>query len=96
MFEYLITAAILYFATAAFCAFWDVVKDWCLKQISKFIESFTTFVKAGVNVIAYYYHRKQDGWYKEFVPAEKVKLEDCPKSVRDALCSHDEVLVQRY
>lgn len=96
MFEIIITSAILAVATAAFSAFWNVVYNWCLKQISRFLESFTTLVKEGANVIAYYYYRQKDGWYQEEVPAEKVKKDACPKSVRDALFDYNEVIVQRY
>ena len=54
MIEVLIGGAILAAATAAFVAFWKVVYDWCVNIFSQFIESFTTLVKSGANVIAYY------------------------------------------
>ena len=96
MFELIIGGAILAAATAVFKAFWDAVDKWCLKIAYKFVNSFTTLVKAGYNVISYYYHREHDGWYKEEVPAQRVAKSDCPKSVRDALFDYDEVIVQRY
>lgn len=96
MFELILTGAILAAATAAFTAFWNVVYDWCLKWALKFIDSFTTLVRAGYNVISYYYHREHDGWYKEEVPAQRVAKSECPKSVRDALFDYDEVIVKRY
>ncbi len=96
MLEFIITSAILAIATAAFTAFWTVVYNWCVKQMSKFLESFTTLVREGANVIAYYYYRQQDGWYQEEVPAERIKRVDCPKSVRDALFDYNEVIVKRY
>lgn len=96
MLEILIGGAILAAATAAFRVFWDTVYNWCLNLVSRFLESFTTFVKAGMNVISYYYHRKYDGWYREKVPAQAINKSDCPKSVRDALFDNDEVVVQRF
>lgn len=96
MIEVLIWGAILAAATAAFRAFWNAVYDWCVKLISKFVESFTTLVKSSANVIAYYYYRTKDGWYKRDVPSKKVSIEDCPRTVRDALFKYDEVLVQKY
>ncbi|MGE9953448.1 hypothetical protein ACQRAV_02200 [Segatella copri] len=96
MFEILIGGAILAVATAVFKAFWDTVYNWCVKLVSRFLESFTTFVKSGMNVISYYYHRKYDGWYREKVPAQTINKSDCPKSVRDALFDNDEVVVQRF
>lgn len=96
MFELLIGGAILVAATAVFKAFWDAVYSWCLKLVSRFLESFTTLVKSGMNVISYYYHRKFDGWYREVVPAQTIAKSDCPKSVRDALFDNDEVVVQRF
>lgn len=96
MFELIIGGAILAVATAVFKAFWDAVYNWCLKFTSRFIQSFTTFVKCSYNVISYYYHRERDGWYKEQVPVQKIQRSDCPKSVRDALFSYDEVVVKRY
>lgn len=53
MLEILIGGAILAAATAVFKAFWDTVYNWCLNLVSRFLESFTTFVKAGMNVISY-------------------------------------------
>lgn len=96
MFELIIGGAMLAAATAIFKAFWDTVYNWCLRQTYKFIESFTTLVKSGYNVISYYYHRERDGWYKEQVPATKVQKSDCPKSVRDALFDYNEVVVKRF
>lgn len=96
MIEVLIGGALLAAATAAFVAFWNLVYDWCVKLISQYLESFTTLVKSGVNVMAYYYYRSKDGWHKKEVPTQRVKLEDCPKTVRDALFKYDEAQVQRY
>lgn len=96
MIDLLIGVAILSAATAVFKAFWEVVSNWCYRLACKFIESFTTFVKTGYNVISYYYHREIDGWYKEEVPAERVAIKDCPISVRDALFDYDEVVVKRF
>lgn len=96
MIEILISGAILAAATAIFKAFWDFVYSWCRKFVSKFIESFTTFVRAGINVISYYYHREFDGWYREKVPAQTIKKSDCPKSVRDALFDYEEVQVLKF
>lgn len=96
MIELLIGGAILAAATAVFKAFWEVVYNWCYSIARRFIESFTTFVKSGYNVISYYYHREFDGWYKEEVPAERVAVKDCPISVRDALFDYDEVVVKRF
>lgn len=96
MIEVLIGGAILAAATAAFVAFWKVVYDWCVKLISQFLESFTTLVKSGSNVIAYYYYRSKDGWYRREVPSQRVSKEDCPRTVRDALFKYDEAIVQRY
>lgn len=96
MIEILIGGAILAAATAVFKAFWDAVYNWCLDHAWRFLESFTTLVKTGYDVISYYYHREQDGWYKEEVPAQRVAKSDSPKSVRDALFDCDEVVVKRY
>ena len=96
MIEILIGGALLAAATAAFKLFWEHVFNWCISIVHKFIESFSTLVKVGYNVISYYYHREVDGWYREEVPAQVVKKSDCPKSVRDALFDYDEVIVQRY
>lgn len=96
MLEIIIGGAILAGATAIFRAFWNIVYEWCFKLASRFIESFTTLIKVGYNVISYYYHRESDGWYKEEVPAERISKSDCPKSVRDALFDYDEVVVKRY
>ena len=96
MIEIIVGAALLGMATAVFYAFWNIVYDWCCDLVSKFLESFTTLVKSGINVIAYYYYRKKDGWYKEKVPAQRVSADECPKTVRDALFKYDEVIVQKY
>lgn len=96
MIEIFIGGAILAAATAVFKVFWDAVYSWCLNLACRFLESFTTLVKTGYNVISYYYHREHDGWYKEEVPAQRVAKSDCPKSVRDALFDYDEVIVKRY
>lgn len=96
MLELLIGGAILAAATTVFKAFWDAVYNWCLKLVSRFLESFATFVRSGMNVISYYYHRKYDGWYRERVPAQAIAKSDCPKSVRDALFDDDEIVVKRF
>lgn len=96
MLELIIGGGILLTATVVFKEFWDAVYNWCLRLTCKFTESFTTFVKSGYNVISYYYHRERDEWYKEQVPAHKIKRSDCPKSVRDALFDYDEVVVKRF
>lgn len=96
MIEILIGGALLAAATAVFRAFWDAILNWCYNLVSRFLESFTTFVKSGYNVISYYYHREIDGWYKQEVPAKQVALEECPISVRDALFDYGEVIVKRF
>lgn len=96
MFELIITITILASATALFKSFWDVVYNWCYGQAQKFIKSFTTLVKSGYNVVSYYYYRKQDGWQKRPVEAQKIERSQCPLDVRNALFDYDEVIVQKY
>lgn len=92
----IITSAILALATAAFVAFWDAIVAFCVNLIAKVTSSFITFIKSSYQVCAYLYRRKNGSWYRQEVQVQRIKVADCPLSVRNALFKYDEVIVHNY
>lgn len=94
----LIIGLILTAALWVFKLYWKDICDWCAKTVrmaNNVIKGVITFVREGVNVIAYLYRRMRDGGIeKQLIPAPKrITPGQCPTDVRDALFKDQEVLV---
>lgn len=94
----LIVGALLAMSLWVFKLYWKDICDWCAKTVrlaSNVVKGVITFVKSGSEVVAYLYRRMRDGSIeKQPIPApKKVKPEQVPEDVRNALFGGNEVLV---
>mgnify|MGYP005611715603 FL=1 len=94
----LIVGALLAAALWVFKLYWRDICEWCAKTVrlaSNVIKGVITFVKEGANVIAYLYRRLRNGEVEvsEIPAPQKIKPEQCPKEVKEALFGGKEVLV---
>lgn len=94
----LIVGALLAMSLWVFKLYWKDICDWCAKTVrlaSNVVKGVITFVKSGSEVVAYLYRRMRDkSIEKQPIPApKKVKPEQVPEDVRNALFGGNEVLV---
>ena len=94
----LIVGAILAMSLWVFKLYWRDICNWCANTVrlaSDVLKGVITFVKSGSQVIAYLYRRMRDGSIeKQPIPApQRIKPDQAPKDVQDALFGGKEVLV---
>ncbi len=94
----LIIGLVLAASLWVFKLYWKDICDWCAKTVrmaNNVVKGVISFVKEGANVVAYLYRRMRDGGIeKQPIPVpNRIKPEQCPEDVKNALFNNQEVLV---